>query len=107
MKTHKRNPIIKIISLIAILVILSTVYSQNKSEPQNKGESQKSQYEYKIFNLKEYLYNNLKISQEDYKFISVKQNYQGEVIYFLQLYKAKGTLIVYYDFNTNVAGYRI
>ncbi|MFN4219999.1 MAG: hypothetical protein ACK4GJ_03650 [bacterium] len=107
MKTYKRKLIIKIISLIAILVILSTVYSQNKSEPQNKSESQKSEYEYKIFNLKEYLYNNLKISQEDYKFISVKQNYQGEVIYFLQLYKAKGMLLVYYDFNTNVSGYRI
>lgn len=69
--------------------------------------SANSTYKYKVTNIKEYIYKNLKLVENDYKYIACKHNYIGEIAYLYQLYKAKGTLLVYINLTNNSIGSRI
>lgn len=66
-----------------------------------------NQTKFKITNINEYIYKNLNLSSDNYEFVDVKANDLGEVIYAFQLYKAKGTLLVYVNIPANTIGHRV
>lgn len=97
------NPKLLLIPILFMLIItgIFSVANINQQKTQEKN--------FKITDIKGYLYKTLSLSFDgkDYKFVGAKSNSIGDILYVFQLYKAKGTLLVYINLPSNSIGYRI
>lgn len=91
-----RKKILIIINTLIIIFIFSVLIFSNNNQSNKIG-----------IDIEEYIYQNLKLKPQEYKFKAITYNQYGNIIYAYTIFKAKGTLLININIPGNLIGYRI
>jgi hypothetical protein len=100
-----RKKILITIVLISILfAFIKLIFADNNIDKNNNNNQKNESYG---INIQEYIYQNLKLKPEEYKFKTITYNEYGNIIYSYTIFKARGTLLININIPSNLIGYRI